>query len=73
MVQVAQARHLSTILFVPPMQHCHIHEAVNRTFQDICNSDLLFGGLPIVFSGDFQQILPVIEKGSRAEIIGACI
>jgi hypothetical protein len=56
-----------------PMQHRHIHEAVNRTFQDIRNSDLLFGGLPIVFGGDFQQILPVIEKGSRAEIVGACI
>src|SRR6266542_3557172 len=35
-----------------PIQHCHIHEAVNRAFQDI---------------------LPVIEKGSRGEIVGACI
>jgi len=56
-----------------PMQHCHIHEAVNRTFQDIQDSDALFSGLSVVFGGDFQQILPVIEKGSRAEIVGACI
>ena len=56
-----------------PMQHHHIHDAVNRTLQDIRNSDALFGGLSVVFSGDFQQILPVIEKGSRAEIVGACI
>ena len=56
-----------------PMQHRHIHEAVNRAFQDICDSDALFGGVPVVFGGDFQQILPVIEKDSRAEIVGACI
>jgi len=56
-----------------PMQHRHIHEAVNRTFQDIRGSDALFGGLPVVFGGDFQQILPVIEKGSRPEIVGACL
>ena len=55
------------------MQHYYIHKAVNWTFQDIQNSDTLFGGLSVVFGGNFQQILPVIEKGSRAEIVGACI
>ncbi len=56
-----------------PMQHRHIAEAVTRTFQDIRGSDALFGGLPVVFGGDFQQILPVIEKGSRPDIVGACL
>ncbi len=56
-----------------PMQHHHIAEAINRTFQDICGSDALFGRLTVVFGGDFQQILPVIEKGSRPEIVGACL
>ena len=55
-----------------PMQHHHIHEAVDRTFQDIRISDKPFGGLPVVF-GDFKQILPVIVKGSHAQIVGACI
>jgi hypothetical protein len=32
-----------------------------------------FGGLTFVFGGDFQQILPVILKGSRAQIVGACM
>jgi len=50
-----------------------IAEAVTRTFQDIHGSDALFGGLPVVFGGDFQQILPVIEKGSRPDIVGACL
>ena len=56
-----------------PMQHRHIHEAVNRTFQDIRRSNALFGGLSVVFGGDFQQILPVIEKGLRPEVVGACL
>jgi hypothetical protein len=56
-----------------PMQHRHIHEATDRTFQDIRESNLPFGGLSVVFGGDFKQILPVIVKGSRAQIVGACL
>jgi PIF1-like helicase len=56
------------------MQHCHIHEAVNRTFKDIRQcEDKPFGGLTVVFGGDFKQILPVIVKRSQPEIVGACI
>jgi hypothetical protein len=56
-----------------PMQHRHIMEAVDRTFRDLRDSDKPFGGLTVVFGGDFQQILPVILKGSRAQVVGACI
>jgi hypothetical protein len=38
-----------------PMQHRHIHEAVDRTFQDIRHSDKPFGGLSVVFGGDFKR------------------
>ena len=54
-----------------PMQHCHIHECVDRTFQDIRGNDKPFGGIVFVFGGDFKQILPVIVKGSRAQVVGA--
>ena len=56
-----------------PMLHCHIHEAVDHTFHDIHNYDQPFGGLTVVFGGDFKQILPVIVKGSRAQIVGASL
>lgn len=36
-----------------------------------CN--LPFGGKCILFGGDFRQILPVVPKGSRADIVNACI
>jgi len=53
-----------------PMQSRHIHEAVDRTFQDVCNSDCPFGGQCVVFGGDFKQSLPVVVKGNWAQIIG---
>jgi len=56
-----------------PMQHQHIHEAVDRTLQDIQHSEKPFGGLCIVFGGDFKQILLVIVKSSCDQIVGACI
>jgi hypothetical protein len=55
------------------MQHCHCQEAVDHTLRDTCGNDNLFGCITVVFGGDFQQILPVIFKGSRPEVVGACI
>ncbi len=56
-----------------PMSHRYAIEAVNRTLQDICNNNLRFGGITVVFGGDFRQILPVIPNATNAEIIDACI
>jgi hypothetical protein len=55
------------------MQHRHIMEAVDRSFRELDNSEKPFGGFTIVFGGDFQQILPVTLKGSRAQVVGASI
>ena len=56
-----------------PMQHRHNFEAVDRTFRDLCDSDRPFGGHTFVFGGDFQQILPMIISGGRAQVVGACL
>ena len=57
-----------------PMQNHHVHEAVDGSFRDILKCDHKpFGGLCVVFGGYFKQILPVIIKGSFAEIVGACL
>lgn len=48
-------------------------EAVNRTLQDLRNSSAVMGGITFVFAGDFRQTLPVINRGTRADIIKACL
>ena len=35
--------------------------------------DLPFGEITVAFEGDFQQTLPIIPKGTKGQIIGACI
>nr|KAJ0220126.1 hypothetical protein LSAT_V11C200058070 [Lactuca sativa] len=55
-----------------PMMHCHCFEAVDRTLRDIIlpsDIDKPFGGKTIVFGGDFRQILPVIQRGNRSDIV----
>lgn len=54
------------------MTHRHCFEALDRTFQDLRNCPRPFGGLTMIFGGDFQQILPVVANGSRADIVNAC-
>ncbi|KAG0610723.1 hypothetical protein M758_7G086700 [Ceratodon purpureus] len=56
-----------------PMQHGHCAEAVDRSLRDIRDSNSPFGGVTVVFGGDFCQILPVIPRGSRPQIVGACL
>ena len=56
-----------------PMQNRLVFSAVSRTFKDIMSCDKMFGGIPIVLGGDLSQILPVIPKGSRAQIVDSCI
>ncbi|KAG0574270.1 hypothetical protein KC19_VG249600 [Ceratodon purpureus] len=56
-----------------PMQHRHCAEAVDRSLRDIRDSNSPFGGVTVVFGGDFRQILPVIPRGSRPQIVGACL
>ena len=54
-------------------KHRHCVEAVDRTLQDICDTNKSFGGITVVFGGDFRQILPVIPKGVREQIVGASL
>lgn len=35
--------------------------------------ELIFGGKVVVFGGDFRQILPVIPRGDRSDIVHTSI
>ena len=56
-----------------PMQNKTNVVAVHRTLSDVRSSMNLFGGVPVLFGGDFAQILPVVLQGTRATIVGACL
>ena len=49
-------------------------EAVDRSLRDFLDQpDLPFGGITVACGGDFQQTLPIIPKGTKDDIIEACL
>src|SRR3954463_16060467 len=67
------------MFYQAPMTHRHAFEAVDRTLRDIMKAvnplleEKPFEGKVIVFGGDFCQILPVVIKGGREDIVGSCL
>lgn len=63
------------IWYEAPMMHKYCFEVLDQTLRDILrfkdpsNLDRPFGGKTIVLGGGFRQILPVITKGTRQEIV----
>ena len=56
------------------MIHHHGFEAVARTLQHLReNNTGAFAGVTIVVLGDLRQTLPVMPKGSRSQIVDACL
>jgi ATP-dependent DNA helicase PIF1 len=60
-----------------PMAHRYCFEALDATLKDVMssysNSETVFGGKVVVFGGDFRQILPVVPRGSRSDIVHSSI
>ncbi|XP_074298809.1 uncharacterized protein LOC141629753 [Silene latifolia] len=67
------------ILDEAPMTHKHSFEAVDKSLKDVMcvvnerNVELPFGGKVVVFRGDFRQTLPVVSRGSRADVVRASL
>ena len=55
------------------MQDHFAFEAIDRTLQDICDSDKPFSNITVIFGGDFRQILPVKIKGKRETTVAASL
>uniref|UniRef100_A0A2N9J2K3 ATP-dependent DNA helicase n=1 Tax=Fagus sylvatica TaxID=28930 RepID=A0A2N9J2K3_FAGSY len=58
-----------------PMAHRNCFEALDRSLRDILqledpqSVEKPFGGKVVVLGGDFRQILPVVKKGKREDIV----
>jgi ATP-dependent DNA helicase PIF1 len=59
------------------MAHRYCFEAHDATLKDIMssydNSESVFGGKVVVFGGNFRQILPVVPRGTRSDIVHSSI
>ncbi|GJW62631.1 ATP-dependent DNA helicase PIF1-like protein [Tanacetum coccineum] len=62
-----------------PMTQKYAFEALDKTLRDILGYPVpdkrnkIFGEMTALLGGDFRQILLVIPKGKRADIVHACI
>ncbi|XP_027177834.1 uncharacterized protein LOC113776981 [Coffea eugenioides] len=56
-----------------PMSKKAAIEALDDLLRDLMNSEEIFGGKVVVLGGDFRQTLPVVRKGTKAEMINACL
>ncbi|XP_050887928.1 uncharacterized protein LOC127093069 [Lathyrus oleraceus] len=60
-----------------PMSYRHCFEALDKTLKDVMSKkgfqNAIFGGKVVVFGGDFRQILPVVPRASRSDIVHASI
>jgi hypothetical protein len=62
-----------------PMMHRRAFETVDRTLHDLMQLDdahateKIFGGKTVVLGGDFRQILPVVPKGGREDIVSVSL
>lgn len=61
------------------MTHRKCFEALDRSLRDVLSdrdpllTDIPFGGKIVVLGGDLRQILPVIEGGTRSQIVNAAV
>jgi hypothetical protein len=56
-----------------PMQHKYSTDAVDHTLCDVMKIIHPFGGITVLFGGDFQQTLPVVPRGGREHVIAVSI
>jgi hypothetical protein len=55
------------------MAHRYALEALNNTLQDLRGNGKNMGGVVVLLAGDFRQTLPVIQKGTMADELKACL
>ena len=55
------------------MTHKYCIEALNKTLQDILNTDSRFGSETILSSGDWRQVGHVVKYGSASDTVEAAV
>ena len=61
------------VIYEVTMGHRYIYECLDHSLHNIKGSKKLFVELTILISGDWKHILPVVTRGSWAQIIDAIL
>ena len=56
-----------------PVTNRYALEALDCLLKDILDCDAPFGGKVMVLGEDFHQVLLVVQKGTKTQMISACI
>lgn len=46
---------------------------LDRLLRDLCDTNLPFGGKVLILGGDWQQLCPVVEHGTREDQVAESI
>ena len=63
----------ATVVDEAPMTNKHAFEALDRTLRDLTGNSQPMGGMCMLLCSDFRQILPVIQGGTRGNIVDSCL
>lgn len=55
------------------MLHRNVLNFIDRQLQDACKNKLPFGGKTLILGGDWKQLSPVVEHGTREDNVEASI
>lgn len=56
-----------------PMANRAVLECVEETCRRVMDNDVPFGGKVVILLGDFRQTCPVIQRGTRVQVVDASI
>ncbi|KAL5122957.1 ATP-dependent DNA helicase PIF1 [Glycine soja] len=72
---LAELLHITKLIIWDEAPMCHRYniEALDKSLQDIMHNGNPFRGKVIVFGGDFRQILLVVPRGNRSDIVYATL
>ena len=63
----------ATVVDEAPMTNKLVFEALDRTLRDLTGKDRPMGGMFMLLCEDFRQILPVMQGGTRVNIVDSCL
>ena len=63
----------ATVVDKAPMTNKLAFEALDHMLRDLTGKDQPMGGMCMLLCGDFRQILPVIQGGTRGNIVDSCL